>query len=163
MKDGSYVTNPTDSEVAKSELELVVSATRDAIVMIEAGAREVSENEMSGAIKHAEKEAKALVLEIEKFAQEVGVEKEVLLKEKKDKTFDKKVKELAGENVKDLIAKMATKEAGYFELDEAKRALFEALPDERKDKVAGVFDSLFQEEVRKMILLKIHLLNQLLL
>ena len=152
MKDGSYVTNPTDSEVAKSELELVVSATRDAIVMIEAGAREVSENEMSGAIKHAEKEAKALVLEIEKFAQEVGVEKEVLLKEKKDKTFDKKVKELAGENVKDLIAKMATKEAGYFELDEAKRALFEALPDERKDKVAGVFDSLFQEEVRKMIL-----------
>ncbi len=152
MKDGSYVTNPTDSEVAKSELELVVSATRDAIVMIEAGAREVSENEMSGAIKHAEKEAKALVLEIEKFAQEVGVEKEVLLKEKKDKTFDKKVKELAGENVKDLIAKMATKEAGYFELDEAKRALFEALPDERKDKVAGVFDNLFQEEVRKMIL-----------
>src|SRR5208337_4271523 len=51
MKDGAYVANPTYSEGRESPLNIVVTGTEDGIVMVEAGAREVSEAEVLGAIE----------------------------------------------------------------------------------------------------------------
>src|SRR5215468_5938423 len=50
MKDGEYIANPSYSETRESDLNIVVAGTEDGIVMVEAGAQEVSEAEVLGAI-----------------------------------------------------------------------------------------------------------------
>ena len=51
MKDGQYVANPTYTEGRESKLNIVVAGTEDGIVMVEAGAQQVSEEEVLGAIE----------------------------------------------------------------------------------------------------------------
>ena len=51
--NGDFVTNPTDAQIKESNLDLLVSTTKDAIVMIEAGAKEVSEEDILSAIEYA--------------------------------------------------------------------------------------------------------------
>ena len=70
MKGASYITNPLDSEMATSDLDLVVSSTEDAVVMIEAGAKEVEEDKILGAIEHGKKESEKILKAIEEFAKE---------------------------------------------------------------------------------------------
>src|SRR3990172_1806403 len=84
MKEGGYFVNPVDSEMAVSEMDLVVSATKDAILMIEAGAKEVSEEAVLGAIEFAQGEIAKIVEAISDLAKEVGSEKEVVKEEKID-------------------------------------------------------------------------------
>ena len=75
MVDGEYVLNPNTEEREKSVLDLTVSGTKDAVMMVEAGANEVTEKEMLDAILLAHEEIKKLVAFIEKTAEEVGKEK----------------------------------------------------------------------------------------
>ena len=51
MKDGEYIANPTYTEGRESKLNIVVAGTEDGIVMVEAGAQQVSEAEVLGAIE----------------------------------------------------------------------------------------------------------------
>ena len=51
MKDGKYIANPTYTEGRESKLNIVVAGTEDGIVMVEAGAQQVSEAEVLGAIE----------------------------------------------------------------------------------------------------------------
>src|SRR5258706_231151 len=115
MKDGKYFTNPLDSEMDYSDLDLIVSGTKDAIVMIEAGAKQVNEDQMRGAIEHAHDEAKSIISFIEDFVKAVKPEKEKLAAEEAHPEIEKKVKELAGKGMKDLIALMAVKEGAFLE------------------------------------------------
>jgi polyribonucleotide nucleotidyltransferase len=149
---GEFVVNPVATDLAKSDLDLVVSATDRAIVMIESGGNEIPEDEMIEAIGLAQKEGKILLGEINKFIEKVGTKKYPLEKEKVDESFVKKIKDLSSGEIKSLISNMATK-AGYSNYDEVKNAIrnnFEDASD--KIKSAKVFDDLFKNEVRKLIL-----------
>lgn len=73
--DGNYVVNPTQGQRAVSELHLVVSGTKDAIMMVEAGANEVKESVMLEAILFAHEQIKQIVSFIEDIQREVGKEK----------------------------------------------------------------------------------------
>ena len=73
--DGNYVVNPTQEQRAVSELHLVVSGTKDAIMMVEAGANEVKEAVMLEAILFAHEQIKQIVSFIEDIQREVGKEK----------------------------------------------------------------------------------------
>jgi len=150
--DGEFVVNPVAADLAKSDLDLVVSATEKAIVMIESGGKEIPEDEMISAIELAQKEGKFLLNEINKFVEKVGTKKFPLEKEKIDDSFVKKIKELAKDEIKSLISKMATK-AGYSNYDEVKNAIKNNF-EETSDKVRSgkVFDELFKNEVRKLVL-----------
>lgn len=152
MRDGAYFTNPTDSELAYSDMELVVSSTRDAVIMIEAGAKEVAEKELLGGIEYAQDEAKKIIRLIQGFAKAVGVKKEVVEKEKKDVNLERQVKKLAGDKINDLIRRMAKAASGYLEYKEARKAVVASLAEEDQSKAEGIFEELFKEEVRKMIL-----------
>jgi polyribonucleotide nucleotidyltransferase len=153
FKDGKYFTNPLDSELEFSDLELVVSTAKDAIVMIEAGANEVPEKEILGGIEHGFKEGKKIIAFIEDFAKEVGVKKETIKKVKIETSLRSKVKELSGDKIKDLITKMASKEVGYEDYSKVKEAVKDAFIEEGEKKLAQeVFDDLFCDEVRRMIL-----------
>ena len=70
--DGNYVINPTVEEKEKSTIHLSLAGTKDAILMIEAGANEVTDAEMVGAIMYGHEEIKKVCAWIEEIAKEVG-------------------------------------------------------------------------------------------
>ncbi len=152
LKDGVYSTNPTDSELSSSELDLVVSATDEAVVMIEAGAKEVNEEEVLGGIEYAKKESEKVIELIDSLVKETGQEKEVLAKEEKSLTLEKKVKEAAKDKIIDLIEKTSKKTEGLSEFDDLKRAIIAHFEDEDAASISAVMEDLFKHEVRSIIL-----------
>jgi polyribonucleotide nucleotidyltransferase len=75
--DGRFVVNPTNSELKESELDLVVSGTRDAIMMVEAGAKLLSEDVMAEAILFGHRSLQPLIDLQEQLRTQVGKAKRV--------------------------------------------------------------------------------------
>ena len=75
MVNGAYVINPTHEERKQSALDLIVAGSKDGIVMVEAGAREVSEPEVVGALEAAHAAIKEIVSAIDDLKAAVGKKK----------------------------------------------------------------------------------------
>ncbi|MBO0479705.1 polyribonucleotide nucleotidyltransferase [Vagococcus fluvialis] len=73
--NGEYIINPTIEQLESSDIELTVAGTKDAINMVESGAKEVSEEDMLGALLFGHAEIKRLVAFQEEIANEIGKEK----------------------------------------------------------------------------------------
>ena len=101
MVDGQYVINPDSAQRDRSKLHLSLSGTKEAILMVEAGANEVTEEEMIGAILFGHEEIKKIVAFIEDVQKQIGKKKidpelyhpaadvEEAVKEYADKKMDK--------------------------------------------------------------------------
>ena len=101
MVDGKYVINPDSEQRDRSKLHLSLSGTKEAILMVEAGANEVTEEEMIGAILFGHEEIKKIVAFIEDIQKQIGKKKidpelyhpavdiEEAVKEYADKKMDK--------------------------------------------------------------------------
>ena len=72
--DGAYILNPTDAQVAEGELDLVVAATHDAVMMVESEAKELSEDVMLGAVMFAHRESQRVIEAIIKLAEQAAKE-----------------------------------------------------------------------------------------
>ena len=99
MVDGEYVVNPDSEQRDKSVLDLTVSGTKDAVMMVEAGANEISEKEMLDAILLAHDEIKKLIGFIETIVAEVGKPKMDVALYEVEADLDAKVREYATEKV----------------------------------------------------------------
>jgi polyribonucleotide nucleotidyltransferase len=152
LVDGNFVTNPKTSEMVKSQMELVVSCTEDAMVMIENGSKEVTEETIVKGIEYGQKEAGQIMKVINDLTDEVGKKKKAVTKEEVPADIQKKVKEKSLDKIKSLISQMASKEADYADFDEVKSAVIADFQDNEKTDVAQYFEELFKEEIRKMIL-----------
>jgi len=75
MIEGELVANPTYEQRKNSKLDLVVSGSREAIVMVEAGANEVTEEETLAALQFAHDEIKKIIVAIEELQSKVGQKK----------------------------------------------------------------------------------------
>src|SRR5690606_2641690 len=73
--DGQFIINPTNDQLEQSSINLTVAGTKDAINMVEAGAKEVSEEIILEAIMFGHEEIKKLIAFQEEIAAEVGKEK----------------------------------------------------------------------------------------
>lgn len=98
--DGDYVINPDEAQRAKSRLNLTVAGTRDAVMMVEAGANELSEKEMLDAILLAHEDIKEIVAFIDKIQAECGKPKIEVNIYHPDEAFDAMVREYATEKVR---------------------------------------------------------------
>ena len=72
-QDGNYSINPTYSELETSELDMVVAGTKDAVLMVESEASELSEDVMLGAVMFAHEQFQVVIDSVAEFAKEVGV------------------------------------------------------------------------------------------
>ena len=151
-KDGAYFTNPTDAEVATSELELMVTFADNSVVMIEASSKQVDEEKVLGGIEYAQKEAAKIIKLINELTAEAGKKKVILEKDEKDISLERKVSKLVGADVKGLVTKMAKKEASYFEYEEMKRAVADELSENDRAKGVSYFEELFKSEARRALL-----------
>jgi len=72
FKDGMYILNPSYAELADSALDLVVAGTEPAVLMVESEAKELSEDQMLGAVLFGHMEMQPVIQGIREFAAEVG-------------------------------------------------------------------------------------------
>ncbi len=72
-KDGNYMINPSYSDLKTSELDMVVAGTKDAVLMVESEASELSEDVMLGAVMYAHEQFQIVIDSVAEFAKEVGI------------------------------------------------------------------------------------------
>ncbi len=73
FKDGNYMVNPSYSELETSELDMVVAGTKDAVLMVESEASELSEEVMLGGVMYAHEQFQVVIDNVAEFAKEVGI------------------------------------------------------------------------------------------
>jgi len=93
--DGKFIINPNAEETEKSDMHVAVSGTGEAILMVEAGAHEVTEADMLSAIMFAHEEIKKQVEFINTIVKKIGKDKIDLKPHKVDETLEQKVKSYA--------------------------------------------------------------------
>jgi polyribonucleotide nucleotidyltransferase len=145
--DGKYIVNPTVEQAQRSLMQLTVAGTRDAVMMVEAGAQEVPEEQMLEAILFAHEEIKRITDFIMEFREEalklsLAKEKQVVV---------------PPERPQDLIDKV--KDWGYAKLDQAvrvaeKHAREEAISTVRKEALQH-FAAEYPEEEQLTLIEKI--------
>jgi len=72
-QNGNYTINPTYSDLESSELDMVVAGTKDAVLMVESEASELSEDIMLGAVMYAHEQFQVVIDSVAEFAKEVGI------------------------------------------------------------------------------------------
>ncbi|QIB69051.1 polyribonucleotide nucleotidyltransferase [Aminipila butyrica] len=154
MVDGQFVVNPTQEQREQSDMHLVVSGTKEAIMMVEAGAKEVPEQTMLDAILFAHDEIKKLVEFIEEIIREVGKTKQDVELYKVPEDIDQAVRAFAVDKMKVAI-KTVDKLERLDNMDavevETKEHFAEIYPENGKD-IASVLYNITKEAVRSMIL-----------
>ena len=153
LVDGAFVVNPTLEEREKSSMHLVVSGTKDAIMMVEAGADEVPDSLMLEAILFAHEEIKKIVAFIEEIANEVGKEKMEVVLFKPDEEVECKVREFATSMMKEA-AQTVEKLERMEKMEEVRTKTlekFEDLLEDYQTDIEETIQSIIKEEVRKLI------------
>ncbi|MEB3059817.1 polyribonucleotide nucleotidyltransferase [Parvimonas micra] len=152
--DGEYVINPTIAQREKSRLNITVSGTKDAIMMVEAGADILSEEEVLNAILFAHEEIKSICNFIETIKEEVGKEKsEVIIKQRDEDLFNSII-EFGKEQIISALRtpnKMEREE----NLDKITKEIFEKfLPnyEDKKGEINSAIESVIVDEVRRLII-----------
>ena len=93
MVDGEYIINPDSEQRERSRLHLTVAGTKDAVMMVEAGADEITEEEMLGAILFAHEHIKKIVAFIEDVQRVAGKEKMPVAIHKPEEWLEREVRE----------------------------------------------------------------------
>lgn len=154
MVDGKYVINPDTEQRERSKMHVYLSGTKDAIMMVEAGANEVTEEEMLGAILFGHEEIKKIVAWIETIVQDCG-------KPKKEVEIYH-----PGDDVAEAVREFASEKMDYcleafdrYERQDRENALDKEIAEAFGEKFAGrereVADALYamkKEKVRRKIL-----------
>ena len=122
--NGEFIINPTAEQTEISDLNLTVAGTKDAICMVEAGAKELSEEVMLDALMFAHENIKVLCEFEQKIIDEIGVPKIELEKAEIDPELESAVKEYA---TKDMLAAIQIKDKleKYAKIDEVKENTIE--------------------------------------
>jgi polyribonucleotide nucleotidyltransferase len=157
--DGDFVVNPNEENLPELDLDLIVAGTDEAILMVEAGARGVTEQEILDALDIAHSEIKKLVAAMEELQQKAGKEKIEVEAPKIDEGLISDIRSSHGEalidaiategkleryeaidNVKDEVVAKYAPESGDGETDE-----------ERVAEVKAAFGSIEKDTIRKAI------------
>lgn len=153
--DDQFIINPTVDQLEKSDINLVVAGTKDAINMVEAGADEVPEEIMLEAIMFGHEEIKRLIAFQEEIVAAVGKEKSEIKLFEIDEELNEKVKALAEEGLLKAI-QVHEKHAREDAINEVKNAVVEKFEDEEHDEdtikqVKQILSKLVKNEVRRLI------------
>lgn len=154
LVDDKFIINPTSEEREKSDIHLVVAGTKDAIMMVEAGAKEVPEEKILEGILTAHTEIKKICEFIEGIAKEIGKPKAEYPIFKPSEEIAARVREYGREK---LIAAIKTvdKQKRLENIDkvsnEIKEVFLQEYPESEAD-INEVIEDMLKEEVRRMII-----------
>ena len=152
--DGEFVANPTLSQQAESDINLIVAGNRDGVVMVEGGSQFVSESDMIDAIFYGHQAIQPMLDMQESLKKEVGKAKRILLDEVVDTSLQARVDQM-GEPLLDEVLCIADKMERQQKRRDAQNQVVDALLEEyegRKSEIKDFFHSLERKMVRGMIL-----------
>jgi polyribonucleotide nucleotidyltransferase len=155
--EGNFIVNPTYAEMAVSTVNIIVVATADGIVMVEAGAKGVSEETTLGAIEFAHQEIKKIVAAISDLAKKAGKQKREVIPAEFDEAYYKDVRSKYWDKLADACdTKKYPKEESYNKIKALKKEGKNAISEEDaagRTKFGKYFDTLrenlFREQVTK--------------
>ena len=160
---GTFIANPTLAQRAEADLDIVLAASRDAVVMVEGGGKEISEDVMVDALLFGQAAVQPLLDAQDRLAAAVGKAKRAFEPPKSDAALQQKVKALTWEKVRAAYARNE-KHDRYGRLSEIKKELLEALRAEaagdaaalsalsaREKEIKGYYEDVKYEYMRKMI------------
>ena len=154
MIDGEFIVNPSLAQREESSMHLVVSGTKDAIMMVEAGADEIPEETILDAIMFAHEEIKKIVDFIEEIVKEIGKPKMEVELYKVPEDIEKAVRDYAEEKMRAAIQtydKMERLDNMDAVESETKEYFEEIYPDNAKE-IDNVLYTITKEQVRSLIL-----------
>lgn len=138
-ENGNMIANPTHQQADKSDLDIVVAGTHDSVIMVEAGCKFVTEDDIMNAVEFAQGEIRKQCEAQEAFVKECGVEKEVFVN-----PYDTaEIKKIIDETAHDMIFD------AYHNFDRAYRQ--EKL-EEAKKLVKEKIDALPEDDYSKKIM-----------
>ncbi len=152
--DGKFIVNPGHKDLEATSLNLVVAGTADAIMMVEGGANELTEEQMLEALETAHREIKKIVELQRDLASKVGKPKRAVKVVEIDKELQVQVADLAMERLRTSIIipnKMERQKTLDALLEEIKQKLKNDDPT-RNLQISTIFFNLEKDEVRKIIL-----------
>ena len=157
LVEGQMVVNPTLSELESSDLNLIMAARDEAILMVEAGAREVSEERIVEALDFGHQEIRKIIQAIRDLSGKVGKPKWEFVQASVDSNLEREVSEkssgpiLEGLKLSGTEGKLASEAA----LKRIKKDLVDSYPEEDEEKrsqVAEIFNSVKEKVFRHQIL-----------
>jgi len=151
---GRFILNPTYAQLEESDLDLVVAGTEEAVVMVEAGAKEVPEEVVLQGIDEGHRSLKILIDMQRELAQAVGVQKAPFVSPEPDPDLVKRVEDLYRGPIRELVL-ILDKEEQKVRRQEILNQLMETFaedPPERKLQVKGILEEIERDELRRLIL-----------
>ncbi|MCX7968157.1 MAG: polyribonucleotide nucleotidyltransferase [Armatimonadetes bacterium] len=153
--DNELVVNPPFKKLEASKLDLVVASTKDAVVMIEAGAHQIPENQMMDAIVKAYETSHALIEMQEELRERVGKDKIPFVTVLPDDELIAVIQERYGSEIKAAVLQ-ASKEVRETRIkavrEQVVTELTESTPEEKRALLPLSFDEVLHRIVRDMIL-----------
>jgi polyribonucleotide nucleotidyltransferase len=152
--DGQFIVNPTYSERKQSKMDLVVAGSADAIMMVEAGAKEATEEEMIGALDTAHHAIKQIVAGIDGLVREHGKTKKTVAAKTIAADVQADVEAKAYEPLANAM-RMKDKLENYATVDKVLADLIASIPEEETERRADakyVFKELKEKVMRDEIL-----------
>ncbi len=149
--DGEFIINPTPQQLEKSLIDLTVAGTKEAVNMVEAGAKEVSEELMLDAIIHGHEAIKKLIAFQEKICSDHEIAKMDYVVEERDDEFDNKVKSEVEDSIIEAL-KDYDKESRNQKIDDIKAQTIENYEEEEHSQVTKVIDEVLKFEMRRKVL-----------
>lgn len=145
-----YILNPTYQQLEESDLDLIVAGTKDAITMVEAGAREVHEDDMVEALQVAHEAIKSQAEAIGEWAKEAGKEKQQLPEEEPENPFIAELREQYLDRIKEGIVTTNRRERSRA-MDQLTEELVEGR-EEDAPAILAALSVLKKEAFRKLLL-----------
>lgn len=154
--DGRYIINPTYDEVRESRLNLIVAGTEEAIVMVEAGASEVSEEIMIEALMLAHKEINRLCRWQNELYKALEIQKREVVAPTLNEEMLEEIKRNYSEQLREALdTTNKEKRSSYAAVDELKKKVVDAYPadmPEQRQMAKAIFDHLKETIFREDIL-----------
>src|SRR6516164_6149486 len=154
MKDGEYVANATYSEGRESKLNIVVAGTEGGIVMVEAGAQQVSEAEVLGAIEFGHECCRKLARGVRELAKLAGKKKRAFTPPVLDPALYNEIDRHVRADLTDALnTQKHDKLESYALVDALKKKVKEAQPEDKQEEASKCYDALkeriFRDEMLK--------------
>jgi polyribonucleotide nucleotidyltransferase len=135
LVDGKYVINPTYDQVRESELNLIVAGTEEAIVMVEAGAKEVPEDVMVEALLTGHREIQRVCRWLKDAYQKLGIKKRDVTAPPSDEALDAELAEKFSERLRDALnTEKYGKLESYALVDKLKEEAIGLVPEDEPER-----------------------------
>jgi polyribonucleotide nucleotidyltransferase len=154
--DGEFVANPTIPQMTDSKLDLRMAGTRDAIIMVEAGADEVTEEIILEALDFGHKALQPLIDMQLEMRDAIGKEKREITISSIEPDIGREVRERIGDQIRQIVVNQTDRDERNKKMDELREEVVNSFIEEDETidpkEVRDVISEILKEEVRKRIL-----------